>query len=86
MAGVDEYLDVVTVLPPRVFDPNIRVEPPEQTPTQESRKLQSHCSIDPEVNKDSVSVSDDEEDIETKKDGLTRSERYALLLMNFQLS
>ncbi len=52
MAGVDEYLDVVTVLPPRVFDPNIRVEPPEQTPTQESRKLQSHCSIDPEVKMD----------------------------------
>jgi hypothetical protein len=36
MTGVDEYV------PPTAFDPNIRVEPPEPTPTQESRKLQSH--------------------------------------------
>ncbi|HEY6438156.1 MAG TPA: hypothetical protein VIY47_16310 [Ignavibacteriaceae bacterium] len=79
LAGVDEYLDAVTVLPPGVWDPNIRIEPPERTPTQESRKLQSHYSIDPEVNKDSGSVSDDEEEIEREKNGLTRTGRYALL-------
>jgi hypothetical protein len=36
-------------------------------------------SIDPEVIKDSVSVPNDEEDIERKKDGLTCTGRYALL-------
>jgi len=79
LAGVDEYLDAVTVLPPGVWDPNIRIEPPANTPTQESRKLQSHHSIDPEINKDSGSVSDDEEQIEREKNGLTRSGRYSSL-------
>ncbi len=79
LAGVDEYLDAVTVLPPGVWDPNIRIEPPERTPTQESRKLQSHYSIDPEVKKDSGSVSDDEEANEREKNGLTRTGRYVLL-------
>ena len=28
LAGVDEFLDSVTVLPPGEWDPNIRLEPP----------------------------------------------------------
>ena len=28
LAGVDEFLDKVTVLPPGEWDPNIRLEPP----------------------------------------------------------
>lgn len=36
MAGIDEFLDQVTVLPPGEWDPSIRIEPPKQI--QESRK------------------------------------------------
>lgn len=36
--GVDEFLDQVTVLPPGEWDPNIRIEPPSQIPSQEKRK------------------------------------------------
>jgi hypothetical protein len=28
LAGIDEFLDKVTVLPPGEWDPNIRLEPP----------------------------------------------------------
>ncbi|VDM70644.1 unnamed protein product, partial [Strongylus vulgaris] len=36
--GVDEFLDQVTVLPPGEWDPTIRIEPPNQIPSQEKRK------------------------------------------------
>ncbi|KAJ1372547.1 hypothetical protein KIN20_034726 [Parelaphostrongylus tenuis] len=36
--GVDEFLDQVTVLPPGEWDPSIRIEPPNQIPSQEKRK------------------------------------------------
>ncbi|PIO62677.1 band 3 cytoplasmic domain protein, partial [Teladorsagia circumcincta] len=36
--GVDEFLDQVTVLPPGEWDPAIRIEPPNQIPSQEKRK------------------------------------------------
>lgn len=38
LAGIDEFLDQVTVLPPGEWDPNIRIEPPKSVPSQESRK------------------------------------------------
>lgn len=38
LAGVDEFLDAVTVLPPGEWDPTIRIEPPNQIPSQEDRK------------------------------------------------
>ncbi|KFM78762.1 hypothetical protein X975_21370, partial [Stegodyphus mimosarum] len=38
LAGVDEFLDATTVLPPGVWDPSTRIEPPIQTASQESRK------------------------------------------------
>ena len=31
--GTDEYIDGLTVLPPSVWDPSIRLEPPTQTMT-----------------------------------------------------
>lgn len=37
LAGVDEFLDAVTVLPPGEWDPNIRIEPPDKVPSQEGR-------------------------------------------------
>jgi sodium bicarbonate transporter 10 len=38
LAGVDEFLDAVTILPPGAWDPSIRIEPPNQIPSQEARK------------------------------------------------
>ncbi|CAG9768369.1 unnamed protein product [Ceutorhynchus assimilis] len=38
LAGVDEFLDAVTVLPPGEWDPAIRIEPPAAIPSQDIRK------------------------------------------------
>ncbi|XP_044752342.1 sodium-driven chloride bicarbonate exchanger isoform X2 [Coccinella septempunctata] len=38
LAGVDEFLDAVTVLPPGEWDPSIRIEPPAAIPSQDTRK------------------------------------------------
>ncbi|XP_054035291.1 electroneutral sodium bicarbonate exchanger 1-like, partial [Dryobates pubescens] len=38
VAGIDEFLDQVTVLPPGEWDPSIRIEPPKNLPSQEKRK------------------------------------------------
>ena len=34
LAGMDEYMDGLTVLPPSVWDPATRLEPPEKTLNQ----------------------------------------------------
>ncbi|NXG42333.1 S4A10 protein, partial [Psilopogon haemacephalus] len=34
VAGIDEFLDQVTVLPPGEWDPSIRIEPPKNVPSQ----------------------------------------------------
>ncbi|XP_047669265.1 electroneutral sodium bicarbonate exchanger 1 isoform X3 [Tachysurus fulvidraco] len=39
LAGIDEFLDQVTVLPPGEWDPSIRIEPPKSVPSQEKRKM-----------------------------------------------
>ncbi|XP_053295119.1 sodium-driven chloride bicarbonate exchanger [Pleuronectes platessa] len=44
IAGIDEFLDQVTVLPPGEWDPSIRIEPPKNVPSQEKRKK---CNILP---------------------------------------
>ena len=38
LAGIDEFLDAVTVLPPGEWDPSIRIEPPTSVPNQDGRK------------------------------------------------
>ncbi|XP_063011009.1 sodium bicarbonate cotransporter 3 isoform X15 [Melospiza melodia melodia] len=38
LSGIDEFLDQVTVLPPGEWDPTIRIEPPQNIPSQEKRK------------------------------------------------
>uniref|UniRef100_A0A2C9K5R2 Band 3 cytoplasmic domain-containing protein n=1 Tax=Biomphalaria glabrata TaxID=6526 RepID=A0A2C9K5R2_BIOGL len=35
IAGIDEFLEQVTVLPPGEWDPKIRIEPPDKVPDQE---------------------------------------------------
>ncbi|XP_067649397.1 electroneutral sodium bicarbonate exchanger 1-like [Haliotis asinina] len=38
VAGIDEFLEQVTVLPPGEWDPKIRIEPPDAVPNQQFRK------------------------------------------------
>ncbi|KAK1800874.1 hypothetical protein P4O66_006048, partial [Electrophorus voltai] len=38
IAGIDEFLNEVTVLPPGEWDPKIRIEPPKKVPSAEMRK------------------------------------------------
>ncbi|KAF5894115.1 electrogenic sodium bicarbonate cotransporter 4 isoform X1, partial [Clarias magur] len=38
IAGIDEFLDEVTVLPPGEWDPKIRIEPPKKIPSADKRK------------------------------------------------
>ncbi|XP_022111839.1 electroneutral sodium bicarbonate exchanger 1-like [Acanthaster planci] len=42
LAGIDEFMDQVTVLPPGSWDPSIRIEPPKSTPSQEKRRQSEH--------------------------------------------
>ncbi|XP_018102990.2 electroneutral sodium bicarbonate exchanger 1 [Xenopus laevis] len=53
LAGIDEFLDQVTVLPPGEWDPSIRIEPPKNVPSQEKRKMPgvpngNACHVEPE--------------------------------------
>ena len=68
LAGVDEFLDAVTILPPGAWDTSIRIEPPQQIPSQENRK-RDHTEDKAEVD------SDEEEEREREKNGLTRTGR-----------
>ena len=38
VAGIDEFLDSVTVIPPGEWDPAIRIEPPQHVASQDGRK------------------------------------------------
>jgi len=67
LAGVDEFLDAVTILPPGAWDPSIRTEPSSQIPSQESRKRDQTQEHKEEVD------SDEEEERERVKTGLVRS-------------
>lgn len=40
LAGIDEFLDEVIVLPPGEWDPDIRIEPPKSIPSADKRYLQ----------------------------------------------
>ncbi|CAG0880209.1 unnamed protein product [Darwinula stevensoni] len=67
LAGVDEFLDAVTVLPPGGWDPSIRIEPPEKIPSQDLRK--SH-------GKPKEKVDEEEEEHKIREEnGLVRSGR-----------
>ncbi|KAL8603683.1 hypothetical protein ACOMHN_017180 [Nucella lapillus] len=45
LAGVDEFLEQVTVLPPGEWDPKIRIEPPTMVPSQETRKTETLADL-----------------------------------------
>lgn len=56
LAGIDEFLDEVIVLPPGEWDPDIRIEPPKSIPSADKRYwqpliLQCNSSVDCQFNK-----------------------------------
>ncbi|XP_023223623.1 sodium-driven chloride bicarbonate exchanger-like [Centruroides sculpturatus] len=73
LAGVDEFLDAVTVLPPGAWDPSIRIEPPNQLPSQDGRKKN-----EPEHKID----TEEEEEKEREESGLKRTGRLFGGLIN----
>ncbi|XP_030761351.1 sodium-driven chloride bicarbonate exchanger isoform X3 [Sitophilus oryzae] len=66
LAGVDEFLDAVTVLPPGEWDPAIRIEPPAAIPSQDIRKRP------PEKVPDEVDEEEEEQKIR-EESGLART-------------
>ncbi|KAL8617686.1 hypothetical protein ACOMHN_064940 [Nucella lapillus] len=45
LAGADEFLEQVTVLPPGEWDPKIRIEPPTKVPSQELRRTNTLADL-----------------------------------------
>ncbi|XP_045033859.1 electroneutral sodium bicarbonate exchanger 1 isoform X3 [Daphnia magna] len=74
LAGVDEFLDAVTVLPPGEWDPQIRIEPPAAIPSQSMRKF-------PEKNKEEVNEEEEESKVR-ETSGLYRTGRLFGGLIN----
>ncbi|XP_077555796.1 na[+]-driven anion exchanger 1 isoform X6 [Haemaphysalis longicornis] len=75
LAGVDEFLDAATVLPPGAWDPSIRIEPPQHVPSQEGRKKQ-------EPSKEPAFSPEEEEEKEREESGLKRTGRLFGGLIN----
>lgn len=67
LAGIDEFLDAVTVLPPGEWDPAIRIEPPAAIPSQEIRKRP------PEKNPKEEVDEEEEEQKQREESGLSRT-------------
>lgn len=42
LAGIEEFLDEVIVLPPGEWDPDIRIEPPKSLPSSDKRSALVH--------------------------------------------
>ncbi|TMW54862.1 hypothetical protein DOY81_000095 [Sarcophaga bullata] len=74
LAGIDEFLDAVTVLPPGEWDPTIRIEPPAAIPSQEVRKR-------PELPKEEVDEEEEEQRLR-EESGLSRTGRLFGGLIN----
>ncbi|XP_054908398.1 electrogenic sodium bicarbonate cotransporter 1-like isoform X7 [Poeciliopsis prolifica] len=52
LAGIDEFLDEVIVLPPGEWDPDIRIEPPKSLPSSDKRKNMYAGGEAPQINGD----------------------------------
>ncbi|XP_041825397.1 electrogenic sodium bicarbonate cotransporter 1-like isoform X1 [Melanotaenia boesemani] len=52
LAGIDEFLDEVIVLPPGEWDPDIRIEPPKSLPSSDKRKNMYSGLEAPQMNGD----------------------------------
>ncbi|XP_072936830.1 electroneutral sodium bicarbonate exchanger 1 isoform X3 [Epargyreus clarus] len=67
LAGIDEFLDAVTVLPPGEWDPAIRIEPPAAIPSQDPRKRPNDNNPKDEPDEE------EEEQRQREESGLARS-------------
>ncbi|XP_053600997.1 sodium-driven chloride bicarbonate exchanger isoform X4 [Plodia interpunctella] len=67
LAGIDEFLDAVTVLPPGEWDPAIRIEPPAAIPSQDPRKRPNDNNSKEEPDEE------EEEQKQREESGLARS-------------
>ncbi|XP_068621568.1 electroneutral sodium bicarbonate exchanger 1 isoform X1 [Battus philenor] len=76
LAGIDEFLDAVTVLPPGEWDPAIRIEPPAAIPSQEIRKRPN------DNNQKEEPDEEEEEQRQREESGLARSGRLFGGLIN----
>ncbi|XP_059350576.1 sodium-driven chloride bicarbonate exchanger-like isoform X2 [Daphnia carinata] len=74
LAGIDEFMDAVTILPPGEWDPQIRIEPPAAIPSQSMRKF-------PEKNKEEVNEEEEESKVR-ETSGLYRTGRLFGGLIN----
>lgn len=45
LAGIEEFLDEVIVLPPGEWDPDIRIEPPKSLPSSDKRFALIHTGL-----------------------------------------
>ncbi|CAK9831182.1 Sodium-driven chloride bicarbonate exchanger [Anthophora retusa] len=76
LAGIDEFLDAVTVLPPGEWDPAIRIEPPAAIPSQDVRKRPKE-----EKPREELDEEADEQKLR-EESGLSRTGRIFGGLMN----
>ncbi|XP_026487483.2 electroneutral sodium bicarbonate exchanger 1 isoform X1 [Vanessa tameamea] len=76
LAGIDEFLDAVTVLPPGEWDPAIRIEPPAAIPSQDPRKRPTDNNLKEEPDEE------EEEQRQREESGLARSGRLFGGLIN----
>ncbi|XP_072180717.1 electroneutral sodium bicarbonate exchanger 1-like isoform X2 [Diadema setosum] len=71
LAGIDEFIDSVTVLPPGAWDPNIRIEPPKTAPSQ-AKRLSAYPSASPNGHVEGI---DDTDGGHENHEGLERTGR-----------
>ncbi|KAL0894510.1 hypothetical protein ABMA27_013092 [Loxostege sticticalis] len=76
LAGIDEFLDAVTVLPPGEWDPAIRIEPPAAIPSQDPRKRPNDNNPKEEPDEE------EEEQRQREESGLARTGRLFGGLIN----
>lgn len=81
LAGIDEFLDAVTVLPPGEWDPTIRIEPPAAIPSQEVRKRPAADKHQPSQKKEEIDEEEEEERLRNES-GLSRTGRLFGGLIN----
>ena len=76
VAGLDEFLDQVTVLPPGEWDRSVRIEPPVDLPNQDNRKQSLALTLQTNIDEE------EEEDGLRREAGLVRSGRLFGGLIN----